>query len=80
MSYRYRCELCGTTSPPVHTRAALAGERQDHRDRFHGGHIPDGEAVVEPPPFRFSDVPPAQRLIGTVVYAVLFVTILVRFL
>jgi hypothetical protein len=44
MSYRYRCQTCRTTSPPVSLAAAEA-ERHRHRVEFHGGHVPDGEDV-----------------------------------
>lgn len=45
MAYRYRCQQCRTTSPPVPTKAAARLERGRHRDQFHGGHIPDGEEI-----------------------------------
>lgn len=43
--YRYRCEQCATTSPVVRTWVAVDHERDRHRRKFHGGHIPDGERV-----------------------------------
>jgi hypothetical protein len=43
--YRYRCEQCATTSPVVRTQLAVERERDRHRHRVHGGHIPDGERV-----------------------------------
>jgi hypothetical protein len=47
--YRYRCEQCRTTSPPVRTRPQAEAERDRHRDLAHAGHIPDGERIVRPP-------------------------------
>lgn len=44
--FRYRCDQCGTTSPPVGTWAELLAERDTHRRRKHGGHIPDGERLL----------------------------------
>lgn len=44
-SYRYRCTQCATTSPVVRTRWAAEAERDAHRRRMHGGHIPDGERL-----------------------------------
>lgn len=44
--YWYRCEQCATTSPTVRSRLAAEVERDRHRDRVHGGHIPDGEQVM----------------------------------
>lgn len=41
--WRYRCDQCATTSLPVTTRAEVLAERDDHRRRMHGGHVPDGE-------------------------------------
>jgi hypothetical protein len=41
--YRYRCDQCATTSPPVRSRFEAEDERDQHRQRMHGGHIPDGE-------------------------------------
>jgi hypothetical protein len=46
MSYRYRCQQCRTTSPLAGSRAEAEDERQRHRDRFHGGHVPDGERLL----------------------------------
>lgn len=43
--YRYRCGQCATTSPVVRTRVELDHERDQHRRRVHGGHIPDGERM-----------------------------------
>lgn len=45
MPYRYRCEQCRTTSPPLPTRRAADDEGAWHRARVHAGHIPDGESV-----------------------------------
>jgi hypothetical protein len=44
MSYRYRCQTCRTTSPPMSLAAAEAA-RERHRIEMHGGHIPDGESL-----------------------------------
>jgi hypothetical protein len=44
--YRYRCGQCRTTSLPVRTRAELLAERDRHRRRNHGGHVPDGERLL----------------------------------
>jgi hypothetical protein len=79
MSYQYRCGQCRTTSPPVLTRAALAQERTRHRLDFHGGFVPDGESVIEPPPFHFSDIPPGQWLIGSLMILAILVAVVVRF-
>lgn len=43
--YRYRCGQCATTSPTVRTRVEMRRERDVHRRRVHGGHIPDGERM-----------------------------------
>lgn len=43
--YRYRCGACATTSPTVRTRVEMRHERDVHRRRVHGGHIPDGERM-----------------------------------
>ncbi|MFD9903893.1 hypothetical protein [Streptomyces sp. NPDC059063] len=80
MSYRYRCDQCRTTSPPVLTRAGLADERRQHRRDFHGGHIPDGEHVIEPEPFRFTDVPLGQWIVGTLMILIVLAGIAVRIL
>ncbi|MFD8774521.1 hypothetical protein [Streptomyces sp. NPDC059916] len=76
--YRYRCTQCRTTSPPVLTRSALAQERQSHRVIKHGGHVPDGEQIVEPERFGFFDLPREQKIAGTLMIAVLVVAFLVR--
>jgi len=47
--YRYRCQQCRTTSPPVPSRRAVETERDRHRDLAHAGHIPDGEQILRPP-------------------------------
>lgn len=41
--YRYRCEQCATTSPQTRTLVEAEHERDRHRQRMHGGHIPDGD-------------------------------------
>ncbi|MFF8717521.1 hypothetical protein ACF07T_39915 [Streptomyces sp. NPDC015184] len=45
--YLYRCPICRTTSPLTHTPAALAAERDHHRQALHAGHHPDGEKAGE---------------------------------
>lgn len=45
MTYRYRCDQCRTTSPPVATRADAETERARHRLLAHGAHIPDHERI-----------------------------------
>ncbi|MFZ3595088.1 hypothetical protein [Streptomyces sp. BH104] len=78
--YRYRCSLCHTTSPPVLTRSALARERHSHRALEHGGHIPDGEQIVEPERFSFFDLPREQRIGGALMVAVLVIALVVSVL
>ncbi|MDX3069544.1 hypothetical protein PV518_46760 [Streptomyces sp. ND04-05B] len=76
--YAYRCEQCRTTSPDVATKSELRAERDDHRRRFHGGHIPDGEAILEPERMRFADLPPVQKVATVVVALVLLVGVLIK--
>jgi hypothetical protein len=45
MSYRYRCDICRTTSPDVTTRQRAQVEQDRHRETEHGGHIPDGDRI-----------------------------------
>lgn len=45
-SYTYRCSQCRTTSPRVIDYSLVLAERDEHRDQFHGGHIPDGELIA----------------------------------
>lgn len=78
--YRYRCQQCRTTSPPVLTRSALAQERQSHRVFKHGGHVPDGEQVVEPERFNFFDLPREQQIGGAVILLLILVAALVKHL
>ncbi|MFD5552043.1 hypothetical protein ACFWJQ_35580 [Streptomyces goshikiensis] len=71
--YRYRCEQCRTTSPPVRTMREVETERTRHRRRVHAGHIPDGEEIqTHTPPPR-----PGQptRPIHYVAYAALVVAL-----
>lgn len=70
MSYRYRCEQCRTTTHPVHSRDTLDHERRTHRAEFHGGHIPDGEQVIEVRT-RPGDLPIQYYVVALVVLAVL---------
>ncbi|WP_405759491.1 hypothetical protein OG234_13410 [Streptomyces sp. NBC_01420] len=46
VSYTYRCAQCRTTSPRVIDYRLVLAERDTHRARFHGGHIPDGESIT----------------------------------
>lgn len=71
--YQYRCNRCETTSPEVFTRARLDEERDTHRDRFHGGHIPDGEEFLEAARMRLVDVPREQWIVGLILLAVFVV-------
>jgi hypothetical protein len=71
MSYRYRCEQCRTTSPRVHGHDAFLYERDEHRRRRHGGHVPDGEQMIEVRT-RLGDLPIQYYVIAAIVLAVLF--------
>jgi len=66
--YRYRCGQCATTSPVVRTRVEMTRERDTHRRRIHGGHIPDGERFQRTAPAMSSD---RTALISLAVLAVL---------
>jgi hypothetical protein len=70
--YRYRCDQCATTSPPVGTRVELTHERDRHRRQAHGGHIPDGERLQR------ATRPPVDRtaLIALAAVALLLLTAL----
>ncbi|MFB7747666.1 hypothetical protein [Streptomyces sp. NPDC056132] len=71
-SYRYRCEQCRTTSPPMPTRREVEVERDRHRALAHAGHIPDGEEIKGPP----ANEPPGtplQRAIVTAIVITIFV-------
>ncbi|WP_424639880.1 hypothetical protein [Embleya sp. AB8] len=61
----------------MYSRTALADERRKHRDQAHGGHIPDGEQVLEPESLltSLSNVPRGQ-LLTTVVIALVIVAAL----
>ncbi|WTW95441.1 hypothetical protein OG216_19560 [Streptomycetaceae bacterium NBC_01309] len=78
--YRYRCGQCCTTSPSVVSRTRLAEERTRHRDRFHGGHIPDGERVIEPRPFAPSDIPATQWIAGALLILAIVALAMIRHL
>ncbi|WP_338020721.1 hypothetical protein [Streptomyces sp. TR1341] len=78
--YRYRCGQCRSTSPSVSSRAALALEQRSHRFLFHGGHIPDGERIIEPAPFVASDIPLRQWVIGGIMTLAIIAGILLRHL
>ncbi|SES03752.1 hypothetical protein [Streptomyces qinglanensis] len=45
MAYQYRCDDCGTTAEPVHSRVALRAVRGRHRQLAHHGLRPDGEHI-----------------------------------
>lgn len=44
--YCYRCGTCRTTSVPVATKVEQLAERDQHRRRVHGGHVPDEEQLL----------------------------------
>ncbi|MET8538031.1 hypothetical protein ACFRCW_43425 [Streptomyces sp. NPDC056653] len=77
--YAYRCEQCRTTSPAVVTRHGLDEERSKHRNLFHGGHVPDGEQVMEPDKFNVFDVPREQLIVGGIMLLVIVFGLLYRF-
>lgn len=79
MSYRYRCGRCRTTSPYVHSRTALDQTRRDHRDQFHGGHIPDGEKLIEERFSHILGVPRHEFVAGALVFGVLAILLTIRF-
>ncbi|MFE2587190.1 hypothetical protein [Streptomyces sp. NPDC059378] len=70
MGSGYRCEQRRTTSPAVVTRHGLEEQRSKHRNLFHGGHIPDGEQVMEPDKFNVFDVPREQLIV--IVFGLLY--------
>lgn len=73
--YRYRCTRCGTTSPIVRTWVEVLEQRDRHRARFHGGHRPDGERLLQ----RRSGTGPAVRpAVVVVVVVVVLLLLLVR--
>lgn len=74
-SFSYRCPQCRTTSPRVATRAAALAEQQTHRDEFHGGHIPDGDAVACYRTEGWADSDPLERWITVVVMAVILLAL-----
>lgn len=76
---QYRCEMCGTTSPGVLGEVAYRREQQAHRDEFHGGHTPDGERIIEFPPFRFFDLPRVQQIVGPIVLVAFALALFFRF-
>ncbi|GGZ23604.1 hypothetical protein GCM10010387_16000 [Streptomyces inusitatus] len=78
MGYQYRCERCKTTSPSVLTQAGATEERRRHREEFHGGHVPDGEQIIQPEPFRPSDIPPGQWIAGGLMALLLVILIMAR--
>jgi hypothetical protein len=71
MSYRYRCETCRTTSARVRGRDAILYEQHEHRRLRHGGHVPDGEQVIEVRT-RPGDLPIQYYAIALVALALLF--------
>lgn len=76
--YAYRCPQCRTTSPEVPTKAEARAERDTHRRDFHGGHIPDGEEILEPERMRFVDLPREQKIATVVVALVILVGVLIK--
>jgi hypothetical protein len=72
--YWYRCEQCATTSPVVRTRLAAEVEQDRHRDRVHGGHIPDGERVLR------HTARPGDDRVALAALAVIVVVVLVALL
>ncbi|MGW1708973.1 hypothetical protein ACWCP8_26480 [Streptomyces sp. NPDC002206] len=78
--YAYRCTQCRTTSLTVVTRRGLNEERNKRRHLFHGGHVPDGEQVMEPDKFNVFDVPREQWVVGTLMIVVIVTGILYRLL
>lgn len=72
--YRYRCQQCRTTSPPVATRDELTEEAQSHRDEFHGGHEPDDEQFLTDRP-AILDLPREQKIAGLVIVAFFIIMI-----
>jgi hypothetical protein len=74
--YRYRCGQCATTSPTVRTRVEMRRERDVHRRRVHGGHIPDGERMQRSVRHPAGDRTAAVALAALV--AVLLVALLTR--
>ncbi|WP_330248568.1 MULTISPECIES: hypothetical protein [unclassified Streptomyces] len=77
--YACRCEQCGTTSPAVVTRHGLDEERSKHRNLFRGGHVPDGEQVMEPDKFNVFDVPREQLIVDGIMLLVIVFGLLYRF-
>ncbi|MEE4541007.1 hypothetical protein V2S66_03365 [Streptomyces sp. V4-01] len=72
--YRYRCGQCATTSPIVRTRVEMRHERDVHRRRVHGGHIPDGERLQRTVRHPAADRTAVVALVALV--AVLFLSVL----
>ncbi|MGW2866429.1 hypothetical protein [Streptomyces sp. NPDC001205] len=77
-SYRYRCEQCRTTSPPVDTRRDVEAERDRHRRRAHAGHIPDGERIMRPQPRPGTPTKPIHYVAYAAAVAVLALIVWVR--
>jgi hypothetical protein len=48
MPYIYRCRRCRASSPPG-PRTEAEAYRQEHRDKRHGGLVPDGESLDRVP-------------------------------
>ncbi|MGC5005357.1 hypothetical protein [Streptomyces sp. DT203] len=78
--YACRCTQCGTTSPMVVTRHGLNEERTKRRHFFRGGHVADGEQVMEPDEFNVFDVPRERWVVGTLMIVVILTGILSRLL
>ncbi|MFE9857442.1 hypothetical protein [Streptomyces sp. NPDC005780] len=54
-------------------------EQRSHRYLFHGGHIPDGERIIEPQTFAVSDIPLTQWAAGAVMTLIIVIGMLARF-
>ncbi|MFE7795002.1 hypothetical protein [Streptomyces sp. NPDC057460] len=75
--YACRCTQCRTTPPTVVTRRGVNEERTKF---FHGGHVADGEQVMEPDKFNVFDVPRERWVVGTLMIVVILTGILSRLL
>ncbi|MFE4329665.1 hypothetical protein ACFRQM_09435 [Streptomyces sp. NPDC056831] len=74
-SFSYRCPQCCTTSPRVLTHDAALAEQAIHRDQFHGGHRPDGDAVTCYRTERWSEADHLERWITVVLVAVILLVL-----
>lgn len=75
--YCYRCGTCRTTSVPVATKVEQLAERDQHRRRVHGGHVPDEEQLLRRRrPGPAGSLRPA--VLAVVVLAVLLLSLITR--